>query len=286
MPPRRGERGIEAVLVCMASVCVLGVLCLIAFLVFFSLPFFSQFSRLAEILSWTWNPTGGQYGILPMVAGSFFLAASSLLLAYPVGLGISLFVHGLGPGFLALPVMAVVRFMTGIPTVVYGFVSVFLLAPLLRELFLRGTGYSWLTASLTLAILLLPTVVLLIEAQFQTLESALRLTVGALGLTRAQGALHLVLPLSGRGLMAAAVLSFGRAIGDTLTPLMLAGNAAHLPHSPLDSLRTLTAHIALVVATDSQSKAYDSLFAAGLILLGTSAAVNLWLRSLRRKAGT
>jgi len=273
MPPRRGERGIEAVLVCMASVCVLGVLCLIAFLVFFSLPFFSQFSRLAEILSWTWNPTGGQYGILPMVAGSFFLAASSLLLAYPVGLGISLFVHGLGPGFLALPVMAVVRFMTGIPTVVYGFVSVFLLAPLL-------------TASLTLAILLLPTVVLLIEAQFQTLESALRLTVGALGLTRAQGALHLVLPLSGRGLMAAAVLSFGRAIGDTLTPLMLAGNAAHLPHSPLDSLRTLTAHIALVVATDSQSKAYDSLFAAGLILLGTSAAVNLWLRSLRRKAGT
>ncbi|MDO9081815.1 MAG: ABC transporter permease subunit, partial [Humidesulfovibrio sp.] len=157
---------------------------------------------------------------------------------------------------------------------------VFLLVPLIRAGF-SGSGFSWLAAVLTLAVLVLPTIVLVIDSQLRLAGPELHLTAAALGLTRVQELLHLTLPLSARGLKAAAVLGFGRAIGDTLLPLMLAGNAPQVPHTPLEPLRTLTAHIALVVATDSQSAAYNSLFACGLILFLVSLAVNLGLKRIR-----
>ena len=106
----------------------------------------------------------------------------------------------------------------------------------------------------------------------------------SMGFSPIQQLLGLTLPLSRRGLGAAAALGFGRAIGDTLIPLMLAGNAARPPHSLLDPLRTLTAHIALVVATDSQSLAYASLFACGVALFLVSLAINLGLRRWWSKA--
>lgn len=172
--------------------------------------------------------------------------------------------------------------MTSVPTVVYGLVAVFLLVPTIRAGF-SGSGFSWLAAMLTLAMLVLPTIVLLVDSQFAVVSPEIRLTAAALGFSRTQTLLHLTLPLSSRGLVAAAVLGFGRAVGDTLIPLMLSGNAVQLPHSLLDPLRTLTAHIALVVATDSQSAAYSSLFACGVILFVFSTTVNLGLRRLRAR---
>ncbi|MDO9631388.1 MAG: ABC transporter permease subunit, partial [Humidesulfovibrio sp.] len=149
-----------------------------------------------------------------------------------------------------------------------------------------GSGFSWLAALLVLALLVLPTIVLVLDSQLSLVGPPLRLTAAALGLSRAQELLHLTLPLSARGLKAAAVLGFGRAVGDTLIPLMLAGNAAQVPHSLLSALRTLTAHIALVVATDSQSAAYNSLFACGVILFLITLAVNLGLRRIRSQSRT
>lgn len=177
--------------------------------------------------------------------------------------------------------MLLVRFMTGVPTVVYGFVAVFLLVPLVRTHFGRGTGFCWLSAGFTLALLVLPTVVLVIDAEVRVAEPRFRLAAAALGLSRSQTLLYVVLPHSRRALITAAVLGFGRAAGDTLVAMMVAGNAAQIPGTPLDSLRTLTAHIALVVATDSGSRAYDSVFASGLILMLTAASVNVGLRALR-----
>jgi phosphate transport system permease protein len=92
-------------------------------------------------------------------------------------------------------------------------------------------------------------------------------------------------PLASLGLWAAAVLGFSRALGDTIIALMVAGNAAQIPHSLLDSIRTLTSHIALVVATDSTSRAYQSIFISGLILIGITVAVNLTLRRLQSRTG-
>ena len=279
---RAGERGMLALLSGAAGASVLCVAGILGFLAWFSLPLL-QPGQLAAVLSWTWQPTSGRFGILPMAAGSLLLASSAMLLAFPLGLGLALFVNGLGPRALAKHLGALVRLMSGVPTVVYGLASVFLLVPLLRSSFTGTSGFSWLAAMLVLALLVLPTVTLVLDGQLRLVVPGLHLTAAALGLTESQTLVRLALPQCGHGLKAAAALGFGRAIGDTLIALMLSGNAAQVPHSPLDSLRALTAHIGLVLATDSQSQAYGSLFACGLVLFGVSLAVNLGLRSLGRR---
>lgn len=269
-------------LYCAAAISALAVLAILAFLVYFSLPLF-QGEQLAALFSWHWRPLQNEFGILPMIAGSLTLAVSSMLVAYPLALGVCCFAHGLGPDRAARPLLTAVRLMSSVPTVVYGLVATFSLVPLIRGAF-SGSGFCWLAALLTLAVLTLPTIVLLLDSQFQRVHSEIRLTAAALGFTRVQEMLQLTLPLSSRGLALAAILGFGRALGDTLVPLMLAGNAPQLPGSLLDPLRTLTAHIALVVATDSQSAAYNSLFACGLILFLVTVLVNLGVRRIRTGA--
>ncbi|MCK9376862.1 MAG: ABC transporter permease subunit [Syntrophobacterales bacterium] len=263
-----------------AGISFLSVCTILGFLLYFTWPLVAE-GHLARILAWHWRPFQGQFGILPMVAGSFCLAVSALAVAYPMGLGICCFAHGLGPRPLARVVMAVIHFMTSIPTVVYGFVAVFLLIPRIRGVFAYGTGFSWLAASLTLSLLILPTIVLLIHSQIRQVDPGLRLATASLGFTPAQELLWVLLPQSHRGLLAALVLGFARAVGDTLIALMLAGNAPQVPHSLLDAIRTMTAHIALVVATDSHSLAYHSIFACGLILFSLTVMVNLGLRWLQ-----
>ncbi len=237
---------------------------------------------LMSLFSWQWRPAEGAFGILPMVAGSLCLAVSAMLIAFPVGVGLCGFIHGIGPSRLARLLPGIVRFMTSIPTVVYGLVSAFVLVPFLRDAF-SGSGFSWLAALFTLALLVLPTIVLVLDNQFRLLHEEMRLCAMALGLSPAQQFLRLTLPLSRHGVLMALALGFGRAIGDTMISLMLAGNAPQLPHSLLDSIRTLTAHIALVVSTDSQSMAYGSLFACGLMLFGVSVGVNVVLYRLRQE---
>ena len=210
-----------------------------------------------QILAWHWRPFQGKFGILPMVVGSFLLASSALVLAYPVGVGLCGFAFSHQHKPWGRLVLSVVYLMTGVPTVVYGFVSVFLLVPLVRNTFAQGTGFCWLTACLTLSLLILPTIVLLIWSQLEQTSPEVRLATMALGFTPSQELLWVFFPQASRWLLAAAILGFGRAVGDTLVALMVAGNAPQVPHSLLSSLRTLTSHIGLVLATDSTSLAYQ-----------------------------
>ncbi|MCW8858816.1 MAG: ABC transporter permease subunit, partial [Deltaproteobacteria bacterium] len=186
------------------------VVALFGFLAYFTLPLLID-GQFTELFSSHWRPFHGEFGILPMIAGTLALAISALLIAYPLGIGICLFVHGLGPARLARPVLLLIHFMTGIPTVVYGFVAVFLLVPLLRDYFTSGTGFSLLAAALTLSILILPTIVLLINSQLQQVVMTLRLTATALGIARVQELIRISLPAASYGLLAAAMLGFGRA---------------------------------------------------------------------------
>ncbi|MBF0552781.1 MAG: ABC transporter permease subunit [Deltaproteobacteria bacterium] len=248
----------------------------------FCLPLVTS-GRLGEIFSWRWQPFDGKFGILPMCAGSLALSVAALVLAFPLAIGLCALVHVLGRGWPARFWLVLIHFMTGIPTVVYGFVSVFLLVPRMRDWFQAGTGFSLLTAALTMSLLILPTIVLVFQSRLDQLDPMLRLSAEALGFSRIQQMRYVLLPAASRGLAVAAVLGFGRAVGDTLISLMLAGNAAQLPDSPVASIRTLTAQIALVLATDSQSMAYQSVFAAGLLLFGLTAVVNLVLRGAGRR---
>lgn len=251
------------------SLATLAAICI--FLAVLSAPLFIQ-GQWDQILSSTWRPHEGQYGVLPMVAGSLTLSGAAFILAYPLGIGVCLFLCGPWGGGLRRVTLAVVTFMTAIPTVVYGFVSVFLLIPLIKNV-LGGSGPSVLAACLTLALLVLPTIVLFLHQAMRETEIRTRLTSAGLGLSPIQALLLVVMPGSAQALRAAAIMGYCRALSDTLIPLMLAGNAPQFPDSFFDSVRTLTAHIALVVATDNSSPAFHSLFACGLILFAVSLAV-------------
>lgn len=251
---------------------------ILVFLAVLSLPLFTQ-GQWGEVLSMSWRPFHGQYGILPMIAGSLILSVSAFLLAYPLGVGVCLFILNPQGGVLRRVTLSVVTFMTAIPTVVYAFVAVFLLTPLLRPL--GAGGPSLLAAVLTLALLIVPTIVLYLHGAMRETEARTRLVSASLGFTPMQALLLVVLPGSVAGLRTAAVMGYCRALSDTLIPLMLAGNAPRIPESVFDSVRTLTAHIALVVATDNSSPAFYSLFACGLMLFG----VNLVVQSAMRLKG-
>jgi phosphate transport system permease protein len=274
------ETLIESWLFVAAMISAIAVGAILFFLIYFAWPIFHE-DHFWKLLSWYWRPFQNQFGILPMVAGSVLLGISSMLLAYPMGIGVCCCVYGLGPRWLSGFTLTIVRIMTSVPTVVYGFVSVFLLVPFLREFFYHGSGFSWLAATLTLSLLVLPTVTLIVNAQFELFDPEIRLATTALGFSPIKQLIWVVIPASYKGLLAAAVLGFGRAVGDTIISLMVSGNSPQFPHSMLDSIRTLTAHVALVVSTEAGSMAYNSLFAAGIMLFGVSALVNGALRFIR-----
>lgn len=267
-----------------AALAVLGVGLLVLMIVAFALPVFAGGGP-GGPFSWVWAPGSGRFGILPMLVGSLLLAFSALAAGWPLGLALCcwLLCPDLGgPARLRSVVGGVVRLMTAIPTVVYGFAAVFLLTPAVRA-GLGGTGMGWLSAGLMLALLILPTVTLVLAAGLTPRLERLLPAGPALGMSRLEILWLVVLPDARGTLASSAVLGFGRAVGDTLLPLMLAGNAPQVPENLTSSLRTLTAHMALVTSNEVGGAAYNSLFMAGVLLLAINAAVSLAVRRLERK---
>lgn len=235
-----------------------------------------------------WQPYGDNpsYGIGPMVVVSLLMATGATLVAFPLALGVAAFIHGVGPRKMQHPVRALIGYMTGIPTVVYGFVAVVVLVPLVRDLGSGTTGFGLFPAILTLALLVLPTMVLLLDARLGRQDDTWMVTGLALGLTPVQSLQKILLPEARSGLATALVLGFSRALGDTLIALMVAGNAARIPGGLLDSVRSLTAHIALVLATDSFSPEYRSVAVAALALFIMTSGLTMGIRRLTRQEGT
>lgn len=234
------------------------------------------------IFSWAWRPPA-DFGILPMLAGSLILSFSALLLAWPLSLGLACALQDPRPAFRQKWLTGLIRFMTAIPTVVYGFAAVFLLTPLVREAAGQGSGLCWLSAACVLALLISPTMVLVMDVALREQMRRLLLPALSLGMSRDTVLACLALPAVRRWLLTAGLLGFGRAIGDTLIPLMLSGNAPNVPQNLFAGLRTLTAHMGLVTATDVGGPAYNSLFVAGGLLLCISTGVSLVLRRLGKK---
>lgn len=234
--------------------------------------------QMVNLFSWVWFPSGNQFGILPMLCGSIILSVSALLLAWPLALGLCCRGLSLGKSPGATFLRGTIAFMTAIPTVVYGFASVFLLVPVMRNSLGYGSGLCWLSGSLVLALLIMPGMVLIMDAGLRSRYDTIRLNAAALGFSPMQTIALFVLPAARAPLSAAAVLGFARGIGDTMVALMLTGNAPQLPQRLGDSLRTLTAHMGLVTATEVGGPAYNSLFVAGGMLLLISAISSLGLR--------
>ncbi len=284
---RQERDGFRACVRASAALALLGVALLCLMIAGMAVPALLQEGD-GHALSATWNPAAGQFGILAMLAGSAALALGALCLGGPLSL--ALICWQLCPensGALARQsrrVMgALLHFMTAVPTVVYGFAAVFLLTPFLRGT-LGGSGFCLAGAALMLALLVVPTMTLVLRAGLAPRLDALMPHGAALGLSRLQLLWHFVLPRSGSTLLAAGLLGFARALGDTLLPLMLSGNTPQLPQGPASGVRALTAHMAMTAANETGGAACDSLFAAGFLLLCANALTSLVARRLAGNA--
>jgi phosphate transport system permease protein len=234
---------------------------------------------LVNMLTGPWSPIHRSYGIQPMIVGTLWIASLGLILATPLSLGCAILIHVIAPRGFGRLLHTMVHWMTGIPTVVYGFVGIFLLVPLVRQIFGHGSGFCALTAALMLAVLIAPTMILFFVQGLAQVPRAYLMAAAAMGAAPIQRLVYIMLPGAWRSISAGLILAFGRAVGDTMIALMLAGNAVALPHSVLDSSRTLTAQIALVIAADFDSPEFRCLFLCGLFLYTFTLMATLAVRA-------
>ena len=267
------ERALQLTTVC----CGLLVAAMLVLMLVLAWPLLHS-GQLLSLIGGDWQPAAGRYGIAPMLAASLLLAISAVLLAIPLSLGTAFAAVALAPPLLRSPLMLCVRLMAGIPTVIYGFAAVFALVPLMRQWIGSGSGFTLLTATLVLAVLIAPTMIVFFVGGLRAVPQGYSLAADALGCRPVDKLLYLLLPQAAPAITAGIVMGLGRALGDTMIGLMLAGNSAIMPDSMFSTGRTLTSHIALVIAADFSSMEFKSIFACGIVLYLLTAALVAILR--------
>lgn len=260
-----------------ASAIVLVVL-IFLFLIRESVPAFQQVS-LATLLTTRWYPIEGYFGVLPLILGSLMVTLGAAVVALPLGLATAIFIGEIAPRWGRELLKPFVEVLAGIPSVVLGFFGMIVIAPLIRTTLNIPTGLTALTGALLLAWMALPTIVSVAEDALDAVPQTYRDAGLALGLTRWQVIWKIVLPAARTGILTALMLGVGRAIGETMTVMMVTGNAARMSLS-LKSffmpVRTMTATIAAEMGEVAQGSAhYHVLFAVGLTLFLITFIVNL-----------
>ncbi|MCK4755802.1 MAG: phosphate ABC transporter permease subunit PstC [Candidatus Stahlbacteria bacterium] len=219
---------------------------------------------LSNFFSTHWAPTRGNFGILSMIIGSLMVTAGALVVGIPFGLACAIFLAEFSSPPIQKTLKPIIELLAGIPSVVYGFIGIVILVPFIREHF-GGPGFSVLAASIILGIMILPTIVSISYDALLAVPNTYREGSYAVGATKWQTVVMLLLPAARSGIVAGIILGMGRAIGETMAVIMIAGNALKIPHSMLDSVRTLTSTLALELgyATGDHRAA---LFACGSFL--------------------
>ena len=279
------EKTIELVLLFCASISVLSVLLISVFIFQRGLPLFSKVPVFDFLFGTDWlpgNETNPRYGILPFILGSLYVTFGALLLSVPIGVMTAVFMAEIASPKVAELLRTVIQLLSGIPSVIYGFFGVVVVSTFVRDHF-GGTGYSVLSASIILAIMTLPTIVNVSEVSLRSLSVELKEGSYALGATRWQTIRRVLIPTAGSGIVAGIVLGMGRALGETLAVLMVAGNAPIMPGGPLSKVRTLTMNI----VTDMGYASGDhltSLFTTSMVLFLFILILNLLVNYISSKA--
>lgn len=229
-----------------------------------------------------WKPNNDIYGILPMILGSVYVTGGALLLGIPIGLLTAIFMARFCPDWLYRFMKPAINLLAGIPSVVYGFFGLMVIVPAVRELF-GGSGKSILAASLVLAIMILPTIVSVSEAAIRAVPDSYYEGALALGASHERSVFTAIVPAAKSGITAAIVLGTGRAFGETMAVIMVAGNQAIIPESLIKGVRTLTANIVLEMgyAADLHREA---LIATAAVLFVFILIINLCFSALNSKS--
>jgi phosphate transport system permease protein len=266
-----------------AMTAVLAVLLICVFLFANGIPAMNEIGIKNFLLGMKWSPGDipASYGILPMIVGSVGVTAGAILFGVPIGILTAVFMAYYCSRKLYRFLKPSVELLAGIPSVVYGFFGLVVLVPLIRETF-GGNGNSILTASVLLGIMILPTIIGVSEAALRAVPEHYYEGALALGATHEQSIFAVVLPAARSGVLAGVVLGIGRAIGETMAVIMVAGNQAVMPSGILKGVRTMTANIVLEMgyAADLHRGA---LIATGVILFLFILLLNILFSLLKRR---
>lgn len=282
---RKLEAASERVLEVLIRLCGVSAILFVFGIFFFvlregvGLLFDPGFSLRKFLFSTEWYPTSAsnvRYGVLSLIVGTISVTLTAMLIAVPFGLGAAVFVSEFCGKRAKEALKVVIELLAAIPSVVWGFIGISVMNPLIQNLFHVPVGLNVLNGALLLALMSVPIMVSIGEDALKAVPDSFREAAIALGATRWQVIYKVLLPAAKNGLLAAALLGVGRAVGETMAVLMATGHAINIPHSVFDPVRTLTATIAAELGEASVgSPHYQVLFLVGILLFSITFVVNL-----------
>ena len=277
------ERLFEIIFLLAAGFSILAVLLICMFLFANGIPAMHKIGLTDFLFGIKWKPGSELYGIFPMIVGSLYITAGAIIVGVPVGLMTAVFLSRFCLEWLHKIIKPALDLLAGIPSVVYGFFGLMVIVPFVRNVF-GGNGSSILTASILLGMMILPTIISVSETSLNAVPQNYYEGSRALGATHEQSVFMTVLPAAKSGIMAGIILGIGRAIGETMAVIMVAGNQARIPDSILKGVRTLTANIVIEMgyATDLHREA---LIATGVVLFVFILLINLSFNLVKKGSG-
>ncbi|MBI5399223.1 phosphate ABC transporter permease subunit PstC [Candidatus Saganbacteria bacterium] len=257
---------------------IIFVVLIFVFLLKEGLSLFGQENLWGFLFGQNWYPISDppQFGILPLILGSFLVTLGAIIIAVPLGLASAIYVAEVAPSGIRDVLKTGIELLAAIPSIVLGFIGIVTLAPFLKNVFHLSSGLTALAGSIMLAFMAMPTIVSIIEDSIVSVPKSYKEGSLALGATRWQTIYRVILPAASSGILAAIMLGIGRVVGETMAVLMITGNAAVMPTSFLQPVRTLTATVAAEMGEAvAGSGHYYALFAIGIVLFVISFAINL-----------
>ena len=264
----------------LASIFAVAIICI--FLFANGIPAISEIGPLEFLTGTTWRPGNNLYGILPMILGSIYVTAGAIVVGVPIGILTAIFMSRFCPKGIYKIVKPAIELLAGIPSVVYGFFGLVVIVPVMSDLF-GGSGKSIATASLLLGLMILPTIIGVAESAINAVPDSYYEGSLALGASHERSVFFAVLPAAKSGILAGVILGVGRAIGETMAVIMIAGNQPRMPKGLFEGVRTMTANIVLEMgyATDLHREA---LIATAVVLFVFILIINLSFSALKRRA--
>ena len=280
------EKIMEIIFLLCACMSILAVALICFFLFTRGIPGMAKIGIFKFLGGQVWKPGNDIYGILPMILGSVYVTGLALVIGVPIGLLTAIFLARFCPKKLYKVVKPAVDLLAGIPSVVYGFFGMVVIVPVIRALTdalgARGNGVSLLTAAILLGIMILPTIISVSEASIRAVpESYYEGSLG-LGADPVRSVFKAVLPAAKSGIMAGIILGVGRAIGETMAVIMVAGNNPAMPKGLLQGVRTLTANIVIEMGY-AQDLHREALIATGVVLFVFILIINLCFSIVKRR---
>lgn len=277
------ERAASTIFLVSALASILFVALICVFLFANGVPAILKIGFTDFLFGTEWAPTDEPaiYGIFPMILGSLYVTLGALAIGVSVGLLSAIFLARFCSERLHRVLKPAVELLAGIPSVIYGFFGLVIIVPFVRQ-HLGGSGFSIFTASILLGIMILPTVISVSEAALRAVPNSYYEGSLALGATHERSVFFSVLPAATSGIVAGIILGFGRAIGETMAVILVAGNQARMPDGIFEGVRTLTANIVLEMgyATDLHREA---LIATGVVLFSFILTINLLFSILKKR---